>query len=406
MAKSTDRARKTLGLMVRFLRLLKSLTTLKWRLTPPSQRDVLLYFKTGADVISPYFSSNEFQVLDLRETEVNITVAIKCLLTRDLSAQNYARQFIRMAQPKLILTFIDNFPTFYLLKKEFPQIQIWLIQNGIRSDGGDLFGMLKTFYPTQSSHVDKMFVFGSAVGEKYLKYISGEVIIHGSFKNNLVKLEKPKESSVAYISTYRPNQKRSFIVPESRPEAPVTYDQIIKCREQAIVWLAKYCTEQQLQLTIIGKHENPEQEESYYRSLLPDISFEFVARRVSTSSYMAIDQSEIVVFTSSTLGYESLARGNKTAALLLDAEVIGVESLRFGWPATLPADGPFWTHQLNEQRLREIMDFLRTVEDGDWHQIRTQAIKDVISFDPGNSQFTAAIKSLRQSWRQPQPNNC
>ena len=401
MAKPTGRTRKTLGLMVRFLRLFKSLTKLTWRLTPPLRRDVLLYFKTGADVIAPYFSPGEFQVLDLRESEVNITVAIRCLLTRDLSAQNYARQFIRMAKPKLILTFIDNFPTFYLLKKEFPEIQIWLIQNGIRSDRDDLFDLLKTNYSKQFSQVDKMFVFGSAVGEKYLEYISGEVVVHGSFKNNLVKLERAKKSSVAYISTYRPNQKRSFIVPESRPEAPVTYEQIIDRREKAIVWLAKYCSENELQLTIIGKHENPEQEESYYRTLLKNCGFEFRARRVSTSSYTAIDQSEIVVFTSSTLGYESLARGKKTAALLLDAEIIGVESLKFGWPATLPDEGPFWTHQLSERRLREILDFLRNVEDHDWNQIRTLAIKNVINFDPGNSQFTTAVKSLRQSWQQP-----
>lgn len=385
--------------MARFLRLLKSLIKLKWRFTPPPQRDVLLYFKTGADVIASYFSPHEFQVLDLRESEVNIAVAIRCILSRDLSAQNYARQFIRMAKPKLVLTFIDNFPSFYLLKKEFPKVQIWLIQNGVRSDRGDLFGLLKAHYPMQSSQVDKMFVFGFAVGEKYLESISGEVVVHGSFKNNLVPLTQPKKASVAYISTYRPNQQRSFIVPESRPESPVTYEQLIERREQAIVWLAKYCAETQLGLTIIGKHESPKHEEAYYRTLLKNYDFEFVARKVSTSSYLALDKSEIIVFTSSTLGYESLARGKKTAAIMLDAEIIGAESLKFGWPAKLPDDGPFWTHQLSEQRLREIMDYLRNIEDREWDQTRSQAIKDVITFDPSNSQFSTAINSLRQSWQ-------
>ena len=385
--------------MARFLRLLKSLIKLKWRFTPLPQRDVLLYFKTGADVIAPYFSPHEFQVLDLRESEVNIAVAIRCILSRDLSAQNYARQFIRLSRPKLVLTFIDNFPSFYLLKKEFPKVQIWLIQNGVRSDRGDLFGLLKAHYPMQSSQVDKMFVFGFAVGEKYLEFISGEVVIHGSFRNNLVPLTQPKKASVAYISTYRPNQQRSFIVPESRPESPVTYEQLIERREQAIVWLAKYCAETQLGLTIIGKHEIPEHEEAYYRSLLKNYDFEFVARKVSTSSYLALDKSEVIVFTSSTLGYESLARGKKTAAIMLDAEIIGAEALKFGWPAKLPDDGPFWTHRLSEQRLREIMDYLRNIEDREWDQTRTQAIKDVIIFDSSNSQFSTAINSLRQSWQ-------
>ncbi|MFZ9830167.1 MAG: LA_1612 family putative O-antigen biosynthesis protein, partial [Ilumatobacteraceae bacterium] len=172
--------------MIRVWRLLKSLARLRWRFKKPKQRDVLLYFKTGAEVIAPYFEPNEFQVLDLRESEVNIAIAIRCLLTGNLSAENYARQFIKVAKPKLILTFIDNFPPYYLLKNEFPRIKVWLIQNGVRSDRGDLFGLLKATSPRSNYKVDKMYVFGTAIGKKYLDYISGETVVHGSFKNNLV----------------------------------------------------------------------------------------------------------------------------------------------------------------------------------------------------------------------------
>ncbi|MFM8663416.1 MAG: LA_1612 family putative O-antigen biosynthesis protein, partial [Acidimicrobiaceae bacterium] len=253
--------------------------------------------------------------------------------------------------------------------------------------------------------VDKMFVFGTAIGKKYLEYISGEAVVHGSFKNNLVPISPPKKNTVAYISTYRPGQKRSFVVPESRPEQPITYEQIVTRRETAILWLAEYCTENQLQLKIVGKDENPQREESYYKSLLQNYKFEFVAREKTSSSYEAIDRSEIVVFTSSTLGYESLARGKRTAALMLDAEIIGSEALRFGWPAELEDDGPFWTHQLSETRLREIMDYLRKVDDAEWDKIRTQTIKDVIVFDPDNSKFRELVNQIRQSWQLQQSNN-
>jgi len=391
--------------MIRFWRLLKSLTRLKWRFQQPKQRDVLLFFKTGAEVISPYFKPNEFQVLDLRESEVNIPIAIRCLLTGNLSAENYARQFIKVAKPKLILTFIDNFPPYYLLKNKFPRIKVWLIQNGVRSDRGDLFGLLKATSSSHTNQVDKMFVFGAAIGKKYLEYISGETVVHGSFKNNLVSILPPKKNSVAYISTYRPGQKRSFVVPESRPELPITYEQIVTQRERVILWLAKYCAENNLELTIVGKDENHQREKNYYRSLLKNYEFAFVARRQASSSYEAIDRSEFVVFTSSTLGYESLARGKRTAALMLDAETIGAEALKFGWPAKLQDDGPFWTHQLNEVRLDEIMDFLREVDDAEWDEIRKQTIKDVIVFDPDNSKFRESVDQIRQSWQLQQSNN-
>jgi surface carbohydrate biosynthesis protein len=250
-----------------------------------------------------------------------------------------------------------------------------------------------------------MFVFGAAIGKKYLEYISGEIVVHGSLKNNLVPISRPKKNTVAYISTYRPGQKRSFVVPESRPEQPVTYEQIVTQREKAILWLAEYCTEKQLKLTIVGKDEDPQREEGYYRTLLVNFEFEFVAREITSSSYEAIDKSEIVVFTSSTLGYESLARGKRTAALMLDAKIIGAEALRFGWPAKLQDDGPFWTHQLNEVRLREIMDYLCKVDDSEWDKIQTQTIKDVIVFDPDNSKFKDSVDQIRQSWRLHQSNN-
>ena len=391
--------------MSRIWRLLKSLTRLKWRFKQPKQRDVLLFFKTGAEVISPYFGPNEFQVLDLRESEVNISIAIRCLITRDLSAESYAREFVKVAKPKLILTFIDNFPPYYLLKNEFPKIEVWLVQNGVRSDPGDLFGLSKATSPSGTNKVDKMFVFGTAIGEKYLEYISGESVVQGSFKNNLVSISPPTKNSVAYISTYRPGQKRSFVVPDSKPEQPISYQQIVTRRETAILWLAEYCTEKQLQLSIVGKDENSRREESYYRSLLQNYKFDFVARKMASSSYEAIDRSEIVVFTSSTLGYESLARGKRTAALMLDAEIIGAEALRFGWPAVLQDDGPFWTHQLNEARLREIMDFLRKVDDTEWDKIRQQTVKDVIVFDSDNSKFKKSVNQIRQSWQLQQSNN-
>ena len=182
--------------MIRTWRLLKSLTGLQWKFKRPKRRDVLLFFKTGAEVISPHFKPNEFQVLDLRESEVNIPIAIRCLLTRNLSAENYARQFIKVAKPKLILTFIDNFPPYYLLKSEFPNTEIWLIQNGIRSERNDLFGLLKSVSVGANNHVDKMYVFGPAIGKKYLEYISGETVIHGSFKNNLVPTSLSDRKSV------------------------------------------------------------------------------------------------------------------------------------------------------------------------------------------------------------------
>ena len=144
--------------MRRLWRLLKSLTRLRWRILPPRHKPVLLYFVTGADVIAPYFSSDEFQVLDLREHEVNLWVALRCFSDRDLSAKNYALRYIQIVKPRLVITFIDNFPAFFQLKNHFPDITTVLIQNGVRVDPGDLFESTSEVLGLRNNFVDKMLV--------------------------------------------------------------------------------------------------------------------------------------------------------------------------------------------------------------------------------------------------------
>ena len=380
------------------LSLVKSLGKLRWKILPPKHANVLLYFVTGADVIKPYFAKNELRILDLREKEVNIFVALLCLIDRDLSAQNYAIRYISIVKPKLVLTFIDNFPPFFQLKNRFPDIQTMLIQNGIRSERGDLFGRLLESLKLKDNHVDQMFVFGKAIGQIYSKYISGEIVPIGSFKNNLIPKTDHKSESIAYISTYRPEISKDFVVPDSSPGHPVTYQQITARREKTIIFIADYCKKHQKQFVIVGKDEDFNAENLYYQNLLRNYSWKLEPRLTSMNSYEVLNQSEIVVFTSSTLGYESLARGKKTAAFLIDAKLLDARALKFGWPAVVADDGEFWTHQLDEKRFTEILDYLTSVSQSDWERICSETMNDIITYDENNSQFVALIQSLRADW--------
>ena len=384
--------------MRRLWRLLKSLTRLRWRILPPRHKPVLLYFVTGADVIAPYFTPDEFQVLDLREHEVNLWVALRCFSDRDLSATNYALRYIQIVKPKLVITFIDNFPAFFQLKNHFPDITTVLIQNGVRVDPGDLFESASEVLRLNNNFVDKMFVFGSAIGATYAKYTDGEIVPIGSFKNNLVPITKSNKQTVAYISTYRSGIARTTVIPDSLPGFPIQYGQIIDRREQTIIFLANFCKNNNLNLVIIGKDEDFEGEKAYYDKLLKDFSWTIAQRQTTTINYAVVDESEIVVFTSSTLGYESLARGKKTAAFLIDAEIIDSPSIKFGWPISLSDDGKFWTNRLDEVRFEEILDYLLTSSNDDWEKVRGETMHEIINFDPGNSQFVAMVQSLRAYW--------
>ena len=159
-----------------------------------------------------------------------------------------------------------------------------------------------------------------------------------------------------------------------------------------------FCQKNNLDLVIIGKDEDFQGEKSYYDKLLKDFSWTIAQRQTATINYTVLDESEFVVFTSSTLGYESLARGKKTAAFLIDAETIDSPSIKFGWPVSLPDDGKFWTNRLDEKRFQEILDYLVTVSDTDWDKVRLETIREIISYDENNSQFVETLKSLRAEW--------
>jgi surface carbohydrate biosynthesis protein len=273
-----------------------------------------------------------------------------------------------------------------------------VIQNGIRSERGDLFGASIASLKLEGNHVDQMFVFGSAVGAMYRKYISGEIVPIGSFKNNLAPITKSNKRTVAYISTYRSGIARTTVIPDSLPGFPIQYGQIIDRREQTIIFLAQFCKNNNLSLVIIGKDEDFEGEKAYYDKLLKDFSWTIAQRQTATINYAVVDESEIVVFTSSTLGYESLARGKKTAAFLIDAEIIDSPSIKFGWPVSLSDDGKFWTNRLDEKRFTEILDYLTSVSESDWEKVRAETMREIINFDPGNSQFVEMVELLRADW--------
>ena len=54
------------------------------------------------------------------------------------SLKNYSEEFINIVKPKIILSFLDNYNLFYLLKKNKFQKKI-LIQNATRSGENDTF---------------------------------------------------------------------------------------------------------------------------------------------------------------------------------------------------------------------------------------------------------------------------
>jgi surface carbohydrate biosynthesis protein len=107
-----------------------------------------------------------------------------------------------------------------------------------------------------------------------------------------------------------------------------------------------------------------------------------------------VDAAEIVVFIDSTLGYEAIGRGKKTASFSCRGASLNSEDRKFGWSAGLPENGPFWTNDADERQLRRVMDYLNTVNAEEWEQTRQLYASELMEFDAGNTRFIALLDQL------------
>ena len=113
--------------------------------------------------------------------------------------------------------------------------------------------------------------------------------------------------TIAYISNWRPKTSRNNFY------ANATYEQFYFAEEILLKYLSEWVRSNHYQLTVVGSSENfADQEEQFFVDKIGHNNFCFSPRK-GLSSYETIDNSRVVVSIDSTLGLESLARGNRTA---------------------------------------------------------------------------------------------
>jgi surface carbohydrate biosynthesis protein len=366
-----------------------------WR--RPNIADILVYDACNSEVLLPCLTGYRIEILHLRGETINVLCLWRAAFTAEFwrgnPIQSYVDAFIRLVQPRLVLTYIDNDPGFYSISKRFATIKTIFVQNGTRGEVGDVFGYLQ---PSESYHVDYMLVHGRAIGAHYSKFISGNAIAIGSFKNNAVASSSAAaDKTILFFSqfSYRPSGDAPFLFePDGRP---VRWDDFHRADMMVLSFLDSWCASNNWQLIVVGrdfKKEGPERD--FFASQLRDCRWEYIPRSNVYGSYRLIDAAELVVFIDSTLGYESLARGKRTAAFSCRGWPSNEHAFRFGWPSEMPDSGPFWTNRMDEAEFCRILDYLLVASDHEWERDRQLFSTDLMAYDPGNSLFRSITSEL------------
>lgn len=363
----------------------------KWFWHWPRQSDVLIYDAVRLDTLMEYLNSWHPEVLHLRGEQIYIRVLLKSLLRGGVKTHAYIDCFVEKVRPRLVVTFVDNDISMFFctISQRHPEVKTLLIQNGWRDGTEDFFSNLEKmdFDTFGKFHVDYMLTFGSLVGGKYSQYIQGNTVPIGSITNNRVVKESMSQRGVlAFVS-----QCSFFRL--LHPEDP-----FVKADRFVVPCLVRYAEKKNKRLMIIPKyHKDGElcaMEKAYFRGLLGSEP-EYLKTDGLFSGYQAVDSADVVVSIGSTLGYESIARGNKTAHFSIRDIMEGLKGFNFGWPGNFPDEGLFWTNNPDADSFVRILDYLFEIDDEQWRKdIEEIKFPSLMVFDPGNAKLKYTLQKV------------
>lgn len=360
----------------------------------PRHSEVLIFDACEQEVVLEYLRPWKPEVLHVRGEQVNIRVFFASLFKRGRTSEAYVDCFIKRVRPRLIVTFIDNNLGFYLLARRHQNIKTLFIQNGFRGYYGDVFESLDHKKPSGGDHcVNYMMTFGSRIGAEYARYIQGVVVPIGSIKNNRVPNRHTRDTgTIGFVSQYR--NIKGFALGGRFYTFQAFFEQADRL---VLSFLVKYAKTNGKELFIVpctGHYEDSDlkkREQAYYNQLLgQDCIFSEWSWR--GSSYDSVDMAEVVVSIDSTLGYESAARGNKTAIFSIRTQLLGVPGLSYGWPGAYPDDGPFWTNCPDPVAFGRILDHLFAINDEQRRaELAEHGFASIMAYDPGNTMLQSVL---------------
>lgn len=355
------------------------------------KKEIIFYSENTFNLVGNNFDENKSFILHNNlKKGLNFFPFIKSIVFHLFSwkPKFYFFEIIKKVEPDFFITIIDNDLNLLEFKEKFPNLVFIVIQNGYRYDTeyDNYFNKLKKL-EKQKYKIDYFFSFNENFGN-YLKNIfKVETISCGSFANNSIPISNKKKSkSILFISEWGP-----FKTPFHKNK--IGYKKFHECDVFFIKYLSKFCIKNDYQFFILGRPQTQarmKDEINFYNFYLNKDEWKYIRPETKQkASYIEIDKHEIVASITSTLGYESLSRKNKT--IIFD----GRHGHCFGWPKKLNTNGPFWTTEYDTKKLDNIMHFLRTVDDDSWIKVLNPIIKEMMFFDKDNKIFFQKLKNIK-----------
>lgn len=375
-------------ILVRTFYILKKIISSKIEIKKPEKVDILIWGRPSFGNIFKeknfnYLKRYKINYLDVWGESYNFKILLRCLLRLDISFLNYANEFIKLVNPSIILSFLDNYKLFYLLKKNKNQKK-FLIQSAYRSNE---FGTFNSNKPLKSDDVDYLFCHNKNIKKVYSKITKAKIFISGSFLSNNVPIKKVKKKyDILYVSTFR------LLKNNLKINGNVTLKDYLDAESNLIDLINSYCLEEDKKLYILPTRKRVHNEEYNFfkESIKKNKNWKFIKRTSFNYDfpYKIIDQAKIVIGIDSTLLYEAFSRGVKTIFCDIRPNNKFLSKTRhFAWPKKLKASGPFWLSKINYKDLIALINNVSNYSNFEWSKIFQKYRDDLMPYDKNNKIF-------------------
>lgn len=372
------------------IRLIKILSNCKFEFLKPKKKKFLVFDVNNAEILKNYIKINNSTYLYARNERFNLYVLFFNFLKRKFSKLEYFNSYIKYVNPKIIISTIDNNSAFYLLEKNINQKKI-LIQMGWKAPIYDksIFSFNKnkiSVIKNKFYNVDTIFVFNKYIGRLFKNLNAKKIVEIGSFRSNNTKITSKKKIDLLYISSW------NNIDPKLKFSNTLDGKEYLLLHNKILNNLKKYIKKYNVNLHILGKKKLLyEQEFNFYKDIFTDSKWTFLQPK-KYNSYKIVDCSKIVINLHSTLGYESLSRGNKT--IFLDPYYNKIKNINFGWPCNdFNKNGPFWTTDTSYKSIEKIINNLKYMNNSRFKSLQKKYSKKLMYYDKNNSKFRSEISN-------------
>lgn len=352
------------------MNILKKLKIIQFTFILPKKSNILIYDINSEQILKNVIK-NSYGVVHTRLEKINIQLLIYSIinnLNRNFYKgiyYNYIKTLIEYHNPKKIITTVDNDINFYKLKRYFQNTKFISIQNGYRFYTDDLFEILDNY--KEKLYCDEYYCFGQNIKNYLKKRLKSKYFILGSIKNNFSKkISLKKNKDICFISSYGVSN--------------------LKSEKKIINILLDFCLEKNIKLTILPRTMRNE-EKIFYKNIIKNDNFIYHKKKKAISySYNLIDKYEISISLNATLGYESLARGNKTLFINTNDRDAHCKSfVKFGYPKKHNKEGQFWISVTNKDLILKKIRKIYNLSNNEWKRKSKRIADKIIVFNKNNN---------------------